>query len=886
MPEPGKLSVKRLRAALKCWDDAGALGTHELCAWAIARAQRQSAGYDDTPAGRGLALRALLAAAIEDLRQDAGDPRPADRRWRTYLILHGRYLEGRVPDYLAEQLAVSRSTYNHAQLEAEKALLARLVEWEERQPLANAPAGGAAPGEIELQQPFMAPPRRSKGLIGREALYHQVRQMLVEEAGSCLGLWGLPGAGKTALAVELSHDPAVRGAYPDGVLWIGLGAAPDLAVQQHLVAGALGLPHELLAALDRFDDRARAIQNAISGRRMLVVLDDVWRAEHALAFQLGGESCIRLLTTRSPGLIQSLPEYQPVEVPELELEASLGLLEQYAPAAVRARRAMLAEAIEHIGGLPLTMVLVGGYLRREAYAGQPRRLAEALGKLRAVENWGRVEGAASPLESRPDIESGSELTLFGVIGMSERELGERARRALYALAPFPAAPASFSEALALDVAGGRGEALDELVDAGLLEAAGGGRYRLHGAVLQYALREGLASERSERFVSAVLAWMQARQGKPLAYEAEAASIQRALELAGEGEMAAERADLAHLYFQYLKRAGLLRPALDLLAAARAAAAGADLQGARLTLDLDCGQAAQQTGDYVAAQDHYSEALELARELGDEDAVCAALQGLGSTALSIGELGQAGAYFREGQEAAEASGLVVRQAAFLSNLGTLAVSQGEQNLARERFEAGLVLARAAGDPAMAVALLSNLGTVHAGAGDRAAAEDAFQRALALAQERSDRVTTTALLANLGALAHEHGDSGRAQELFQNALELAREHGDRARTSQLLANLGALMTAAGEYERAERYLKEGLAVAEGIGHREHAILLRINLAELAFARRELQTGLELLQQAGREAEAIKHKRYQAVIADLLVNRMTGPVQDGLGAEEAGA
>ncbi|MFN2148429.1 MAG: NB-ARC domain-containing protein, partial [Anaerolineales bacterium] len=627
MAEPTRCSVKRLRAALKAWDDAPALGEHELCSWRIAASRRRASGYEDTPAGRGLALRELLEAAIHELRPEAGEPQPDDPRWRNYRILQGRYLDGRSPDYLAEALAIARSTYNHAQLEAEKALLARLIEWEEGQPALESAVHRDDAAGAERPRPFMAPPRRPKGLTGREALFEQLRRSLVSAPGKQLALWGLPGVGKTALAVELAHDPAVREAYPDGVLWAGFGASPDLAVLQHLLASALGVPHELLAALDRLEDRARLIQHAAAGRSMLVVLDDIWREEHALAFHLGGETCALLITTRSPGLVQSLPEYEPVEVPELTLEASLRLLEQFAPGAVRARRAMLGEAIERIGGLPLTMVLVGGFLRRETYADQPRRLADALGKLREVENWGRVVSPVSPLESRPGLQAGAELSLFGVIGLSEQALEARARAALRSLSSFPPSPATFSEELALAAVGGKGEDLDLLVDAGLLEAAGDDRYRLHSAVWHYLASQDVDRERQIHFVGVVLAWMMAHSADPRTYEAEAASIQAAIEIASQVAMISELAGLAHHYFQYQKRAGLLEQALGTLRLAFTETEGSDYPRIRLMLSLDCGQACQRTGDYAGADRFYAEALDLARGLDEPDSHCAALQGL-------------------------------------------------------------------------------------------------------------------------------------------------------------------------------------------------------------------------------------------------------------------
>ena len=69
-----------------------------------------------------------------------------------------------------------------------------------------------------------------KGLVGRAQLLADLRQRLCSgrNALALAALSGLPGVGKTALAVELAHDRAVLDYFRDGVLWVGLGFSPNL----------------------------------------------------------------------------------------------------------------------------------------------------------------------------------------------------------------------------------------------------------------------------------------------------------------------------------------------------------------------------------------------------------------------------------------------------------------------------------------------------------------------------------------------------------------------------------------------------------------------------------------------------------------------------------
>ncbi|HLJ36068.1 MAG TPA: helix-turn-helix domain-containing protein, partial [Ktedonobacteraceae bacterium] len=69
-------------------------------------------------------------------------------------------------------------------------------------------------------------------LIGREYLLAQVKQQLWnDEHRGLIALHGLPGMGKTSLAVALTLDQGMRDHFRDGMLWAGLGQEPDVLGQ-------------------------------------------------------------------------------------------------------------------------------------------------------------------------------------------------------------------------------------------------------------------------------------------------------------------------------------------------------------------------------------------------------------------------------------------------------------------------------------------------------------------------------------------------------------------------------------------------------------------------------------------------------------------------------
>ena len=132
MPKPSDpIARKSLRAALRLWRNSQKLGAHLLARLNVVEARRRSAGYGDTPTGYGVALRDILFDALRALRPEDSPPDSNDKRWRSYLILSGQYLDGRAPDYLVEQLSIARSTYDHEQATAFDSLVNILHEWEQ-----------------------------------------------------------------------------------------------------------------------------------------------------------------------------------------------------------------------------------------------------------------------------------------------------------------------------------------------------------------------------------------------------------------------------------------------------------------------------------------------------------------------------------------------------------------------------------------------------------------------------------------------------------------------------------------------------------------------------------------------------------------------------------
>ncbi len=395
------------------------------------------------------------------------------------------------------------------------------------------------------------------GLVGRGKLLERLKQCLC--AGKRLNasaLNGLPGVGKTALARELIYENDIQQYFGDGILWVSLGQRPNLSGLLGRWASLLGLPASEMALLSGEEERARAIHDVIGTRRMLLVIDDAWRIEEASAFQVGGLNCAYLLTTRIPSVALHFANGEAIVVRELDEDDSLDLLTRLVPDIVTNESSAARALVQSAGGLPLALVLMGRYLQSQAYSGQPRRLRAALERLRCPEERLQLTIQQAPCEHPISSPIHGLLSLQAVMETSVRQLNEAALRVLSTLSAFPAKPYSFSEEAALVVSGASLELLDQLIDAGLLESVGPGRYTLQQTIVDYASTRENNTAAYERMVEYFINFVEAHETDFEALGREANNLLAALHVALEREMPVFLIRGTLHFTAYLKARGL------------------------------------------------------------------------------------------------------------------------------------------------------------------------------------------------------------------------------------------------------------------------------------------------------------------------------------------
>ena len=172
-----------------------------------------------------------------------------------------------------------------------------------------------------------------------------------------VALQGLGGSGKSVLAASIAHDPEVRAAFTDGILWATLGQTPNIAGVLEGWIRALG-NHAF-----RFttEDAARAeLSTLVSPRRVLIVIDDAWDPAHVAPLLAAGARSAILITTRDAIVARTAGATGPniVEIRGTERGQSLAILAGGPGRAMQGGDITQANAVaDALGDLPLALSL-------------------------------------------------------------------------------------------------------------------------------------------------------------------------------------------------------------------------------------------------------------------------------------------------------------------------------------------------------------------------------------------------------------------------------------------------------------------------------------------------------------------------------------------------
>ncbi|NKZ02941.1 AfsR/SARP family transcriptional regulator [Actinomadura latina] len=715
-------------------------------------------------------------------------------------------------------------------------------------------------------------PHDSRAFVGRD---EEVRQLLdvapiAREPGAAvtvIAIDGMPGVGKTALAVHVAHR--LEEHFPDGQIFLQLHAHDarrdpvDPAEALDTLLRTIGVP---AARVPRaLDERAAMWRSQLASSRAIIVLDDAAGRDQVGPLLPASAGCLVIVTSRRR--LTGLHDSWPLSLDVLPVREAAALFTTIAGAGRARAAADVAAIVEHCGRLPLAVGMAASRLRHRRAWDAGDLLARLTADDRRLDEL-RVEG--------------HEIT--AVFELSYRGLPRALRDAFRAFGLHPG-PDLTAHAAAAALARPVREAeriLEELLDRHLITEPVGGRYRFHDLVHAYARRlaRDLDPEDSRRrTVHRILDFYLAaadRAARHLAPHRQAADVRLVhpppdlpplpdepsgwfaaehdclLRAAATAEDPGHIAGFARLLAADLESRGHWDEAERLHTRAITAlpAGRPDLAHALADRSL----VRFRRGEYDIALEDAEEALTIFRTLGDRHGEAEMLGHIGLVHWHGSRLPDALAHCRKALEIhrslsdrrgearsldhtaifleykgeyQEAERLRLRALAIfaeiddprartmaLNNMGDLALRMGNVGTAVEYYEKTASAAAELGRQHQAIVLI-NLANISRLTGHHEPALENYRKALAISMELGDRRTQIETLIGIGATFHETGRYSEAVIHHERALAISREISERYEETLALRHLGETLTASGRYTAAIDHLRQAHDLAALIG-----------------------------------------------------------------------
>lgn len=601
----------------------------------------------------------------------------------------------------------------------------------------------AGPGRAVRSRPG-GMPHHLTNFVGRESELRALKNLLA--TSRMVTIVGAGGAGKTRLAAEVAGH--MTASFPDGVWWIELVAAGDVAAW---LATSLELPGRGPAL--------QVVASWVAGKRAMLVLDN---CEHVVA-ECAAVS--RALLERCPALTILATSREPIGVAgearwpmtSLTDADALRLFESRArlvrPNYTAAPEALVVTEICHrLDSLPLAIEMAAARLdvmsARELRANLDDRLRLLASGLRTAP--ARQQTMAAAIDWSHRLLTTDEAELFRRLAVFQGGFTREAVQAVCA-----EGHEDVLEVLA-------GLVQKSMVVADVLDATT--RYRLlesHHAFASEKLRDAGELETIRR--------RHYEHFKDVRWSArESANLWAALDWAGDGlddggiDLAIEVAEAA--YSDQTRALALLLEMLPRPAVSRRSRARALNLAARLT---------SRQGDYAAGRSLADASVAVGRELQDPQLLAYMLAGAGVVYQADNHLDVASAMYDEalgllGGDADRGLAIEVRNQA-----AVLATEQGQLAKARAMLEECVDYARAAHDGALIGRYLESLANVQLAQGDVSRAAAGWREALVVFRDANDPFGTLWCLGGLALAAGANGDHDHALRVAAAVDRLSRE-----------------------------------------------------------------------------------------------------------------
>jgi tetratricopeptide (TPR) repeat protein len=661
-------------------------------------------------------------------------------------------------------------------------------------------------------------PHDAAGFTGREPELAALESITLAEGSRAViisAIDGVAGIGKTALAVHFAHR--VAAAFPDGQLYVNLrGFDPDqppLPPHDVLVRFLRALGTDPPQTPTDLDELAGVYRSLLSGRRVLIVLDNAATAKQIRPLLPGRAGCLALVTSRNrlSGVV-ARDGAQRLTLDVLPPAEAVALLARVIGSERVAAEPDAAYALARLcGWLPLALRISGD----RAAAHRHFKLADLVDEL-------------THEHDRLDILSADEETtqVRAVFSWSYRALPSEQARAFRLLSLH--AGQDISAAAAATLIGATisetRQLLANLTGGHLLEETGRGRYQFHDLIRVYAAECAQISESESHRTAAIrrlLTWYLhtadafSRIFNP---NSRLVPLDPPEPACGPLDFTTPRlaSDWAKAEFSNL-----------ISIAGQAAAIDDDPIGWQVAIALmPLFDLYRRMTDFLPV---LHSALTTARRLGDRAAEARCLTCLGEAYVRADCPARTAEVCQQALVIFDEIGDLAGRWAAWHDIGLSLLELERFSEAMSCFQQALIAARQTANHRSEGLSLTGLGVVYQHLESYDAAIDLHSKALALLAETHNKWQQTWVLCNLAAAYRYQGSLGEAIDFYRQAQATSHEMGDWSGEGDTLISLGEAQRSRGQLDAALQSWRQALNIFDDFGD-ARASQIRTRIQEL--------------------------------------------------------
>ncbi|MEO3749961.1 tetratricopeptide repeat protein [Streptomyces sp. B6B3] len=700
--------------------------------------------------------------------------------------------------------------------------------------------------------------------VGRAVEMERIYQaaMRSRETGKVASLEliaGMPGIGKSALAIHAAHELAPL--FPDGQLYIPLGAhagdhaplTPAEALDRLL--RALGVPAERMP--QDLDAAVTLWRSLLANRRMLILLDDAANTDQVLPLLPGNPECLVITTSRRR--LTKLHGHQHVHLDVLSEEDAISLFQERIGDARASANTAVAEIARLCAYLPLAIEITASRLNSHptwSITEIAQRVVNSDKRLREIDD--STGAIAQSFNFSYQWLSSEQQMVFRRLGLhSTNDISPHAASCLAGL------DLHTTEHI-----------LEDLLNFHIIQEPAPHRYRLHDLLREFATNLAVAEETDEERKEAVDRLLdfyliaadvadrityphRARIETPADYatntplgwddraDAHQWLVSERMNLIAVAEQAwvAGPPSRAALFANALgglldeERHGAVADRLHQRSVSHWRSVGDERAEVRALIDLSLTHA--HADRYSQAMSAADRALEMASAAGDHEGRAEALHQLAVPYGYLGDFHKSLSLQRSALELRLSMTDQRQQARAYNNMGITLLRLGEHDSALTSFQYALSKFRSCGDEHVQAAVLNNIGDLHRVTGSTERARASYDRAWNLARKYGHAAERATIQMNRAKVHQLTGQLDGSLDLYRQALSAFRSIGERRREMLSLDGIGITFRMMGHFAESAAHHRRALDIAEEIraGAEKVQILLNMALLDQYYQRKEV-------------------------------------------------